>query len=240
MATAATNDLKQNLVLGYRIMGMLGLGRGLLAHLTARSPDADTFWVYTFGQSVEEVSLATICEVDFDGKPKDPDARINPTMAAHGPVYRENPKVMCIGHHHGDNGVAAGAIATSLLPIDNNAARWHGDVRLVEDYEDTFSIAEQGKIMAREFASTSGLILKHHGLMVAHVSIAQTVLRVIELEASLGVQLKAMAAGELHLMPDAAIEEAKKFLNSDFYFDNMWAYLIRRAKREGWADDVGF
>jgi hypothetical protein len=50
----------------------------------------------------------------------------------------------------------------------------------------------------------------------------------------------AMAAGPLHLMPEGAIEECKKFLNSDAYFTGMWAYLCRRLKREGMGDDLGF
>lgn len=233
-------DVKRNLVLGYRMLGMRGLGLGLLAHLTARLPGAQTFWTYGFGQSVEEVTLQSLCEADFDGKTLDPDARINPTLASHGPIYRAHPDVLCIVHHHGDNCVAAGAIGTTLLPVDNHAARWHGDVRLVQDYEDTFSIAEQGEIMAGEFATAKGLLLKHHGLIVARGSIQETVVRALELESSLGMQLKAMAAGPLHLMPDGAIEECKKFLNSDVYFTEMWAYLRRRLQRDGLDHDLGF
>lgn len=240
MTAQALGELKRNLVLGYRMLGMHGLGLGLLAHLTGRLPGAQTFWTYRFGQSVEEVTLHDLCEADFDGRTLDPDARINPTLAAHGPIYRAHPNVLCIAHHHGDNGVAAGAIGTTLLPIDNHAARWDGDVRLVQDYDDTFSIAEQGAIMAREFASACALLLKHHGLIVAHGSVQQTVVRALELEASLGMQLKAMAAGKPHLMPEGAIAECKKFLNSDVYFNGMWAYLTRRLKREGLADELGF
>lgn len=233
-------EMKRNQVLGYRMLGMRGLGLGLLAHLTARVPGGNTFWTYSFGQSVEEVSLDSLVEADFDGNTVNPAARINPTLASHGPIYQAHPDVLCIVHHHGDNSVAAGAIGTTLLPIDNHAARWDGDVRLVEDYEDAFDIAEQGTIMAGAFARAKGLLLKHHGLIVASGSIQEAVIRALELETSLAVQLKAMAAGPLHLMPQGAIEECKRFLNSDLYFSSMWAYLCRRLTREGMDHDLGF
>jgi len=38
-------------------------------------------------------------------------------------------------------------------------------------------------------------------------------------------------------MPAGAIAECKKFLNSPVYFDGMWSYMQRRARREG--HDVG-
>jgi L-fuculose-phosphate aldolase len=237
---AALHTLKQKLVLGYRILGLHGLGLGLLAHLTARLPGGDTFWSYPFGASVEEVTLESLCEARFDGATIDTARRVNPTLSAHGAVYSAHPELVCIVHHHGDNAVAAGAIGMNLEPFDNNAARWHGDVRLVADYEDSFSIAEQGSIMARAFSGAHGLILKHHGLIVAHTSIEEAVVRVIELEHSLGVQLKAQAAGKLNLMPPGAIDECKKFLNSPAYFLGMWDYFCRRLRREGLVEDLGF
>lgn len=229
----AIDVLRRSLVLGYRILGMNGHGRGLLAHLTARLPGAQTFWSYQLGQSVEEVVLGDLTEVDFPLRPVTGAGRVNPTLTSHGAIYEATPEVNCIVHHHGDNCVALGAIGANLEPFDNNAARWHGDIALVEDYQDTFSIAEQGRIMAQQFRQHKALILKHHGVTVACASVAEAVIRAIEVEQSAGVQLKAMAAGNLHVMPAGAIAECKKFLNSPVYFDGMWNYMKRRAVREG-------
>lgn len=240
LAEEAVTELKRSLVLGYRMLGMHGLGLGLLAHFTARLPGASTFWTYQLGQSVEEVTFDSLFEADFDARPLNSAILVNPTLAAHGAIYKARPDVLCIAHHHGDNSVAAGAIGTNLEPFDNNAARWHGDIRLVEDYNETFSIAEQGQIMADELRNGHALLLKHHGVIAVSGSIAETVIRVIEVEQSLGVQLKAMSAGRLHLMPVGAIAECKKFLNSDYYFTGMWAYLCCRLKREGFDDAIGF
>ena len=88
---------------------------------------------------------------------------------------------------------------------------------------------KQGLVLVNGHA----LLLKHHGVIVASGSIAETVVRAIEVEKSLGVQLKAMAAGKLHRMPDGAIAESKHLLNSEGYFNGMWDYFCRRLKREG-------
>ena len=65
--------------------------------------------------------------VDFDGKPKNPDVRINPTMAAHGPVYRENPtaRLLSDGMAHTYLDVE-GTSATVLVVRQGSKPKPHG------------------------------------------------------------------------------------------------------------------
>ena len=156
--------LRRELAYGYRILGQAGLGRGLLAHLTARLPGSDTFWSYQFGQSVEEVRISDLREVNADIEVVSGDGMVNPTLKIHALAYAARPDINCIAHHHGDNSVAMGAIGANLQPFDRNSARWQGLVDIIEDYDNTHRIAEQGNAILDVLGGDKrALILKHHG-----------------------------------------------------------------------------
>lgn len=229
--------MKRELALGYRVLGRAGLGRGLLAHLTLRSPRGDTFFTYQLGQSVEEVRLADLCESDFEANPLDPRRKLNPTLKLHGVVYRARPDVQCICHHHGDNSVAMGAVHGVLKPFDRSAARWYRNIDLIEDYDNVHRIADQGRAIVKRLGNKKALILKFHGILVTGASVRDTVVSTIDLEQSLGVQLRAMAAGRVSVMPRGEIEDAKKLFLSDLYIHGTWAYYLRALAREK-LDDV--
>lgn len=225
------NRLKQELVYGYHILGQEGLGRGLLAHLTARLPGSDTFWSYQFGQSVEEVSVHDLREADFDANVVTGDGMVNPTLKTHGILYARRPDVCCIVHHHGDNCVALGAIGANLETFDRNAARFHNDIALIEDYDNAHQIAAQGDAMLSALGNKRALMLQHHGALVTGRTVSDAVISVIELERSAGVQLKAMSAGKLKTMDEGEIADAKEFMNSETFLTGTWNYYKRAIAR---------
>jgi L-fuculose-phosphate aldolase len=226
------DDLKAELALGYRILGSQGIGLGLLAHLTVRSPGGSTFWTYQLGQSVEEVRAIDLVEVDFSLKPVEGTGLVNPNLVFHSEIYAARPDVKSIVHHHGDNAVALGAIGKCLVSFDRNAGRWDGEIDLVEEYESPI-LREQGASIVAALGGLKALLLKHHGVLVTGENLADAVVSTIELEHSCGVQLKAMAAGELHLMPAAEIEDTKRALGSKRYYEGTWAYYKRMVTRLG-------
>jgi L-fuculose-phosphate aldolase len=231
------DELKRELVRGFRVMGLNGLGLGLLAHLTARMPGANTYWTYQIGQSVEEVRLCDLRECTFDAKPVDGKSPINPSIACHGNVYRARPDVMCILHHHSQASIAMGAIGANLQPFDRNSGRWHDEIAIVEDF-DAPEIHNQGGSMVEALGTGKALILKHHGVLVTGRNIRETVVSAAELDRAMQVQLTAMAAGQLHLMPQAEIDDCKRFLASDMFADGTWNWYLRTSERRGLLNGV--
>ncbi|MFD2420181.1 class II aldolase/adducin family protein [Amycolatopsis pigmentata] len=234
--TDPCQDLRKELTLGYRILGMRGLGLGLLAHLTARLPGSDTFWTYQFGQSVEEVRIRDLREVDFELNVVRGEGTINPSLRLHGEIYAARPDVVCIAHHHGDNAVALGALDQNLVPFDRNAARWEGEIDLTTDIE-SLPLAEQGPVVARLLAKNKALLMKHHGVIVTGTSVADAVVSTIELERSCGVQLKVMAAGEPVLMTQAEIDDSR-VLGGEVMIKGTWDYYVRTLHRRGLDSDI--
>jgi len=225
--------LKRELIDGYHMLGHAGLGLGLLAHLTARVPGRDSFWIYQLGKSVEEVEIEDLREVDFALNPVGVPGNVNPTLHIHGVVYAARPDINFIVHHHGDNAVALGAIGSNLVTFDRNAARFHNEIDVIEDYDNAHRIAEQGDAIVAKLFGKRALILQYHGVMVGGRSIRDSVISTIELERSMGVQLKAMAAGNLHTMREEEIEDAKSFLTSDLFIDGTWDWRLRAMARDG-------
>ncbi|ABD53790.1 class II aldolase/adducin family protein [Jannaschia sp. CCS1] len=232
---ASVDDLKQELVHGFRAMALNDLGLGLLAHLTARMPGADTYWTYQIGQSVEEVRLSDLREVGFDAKAVDGTSPINPSILCHGDVYRARPDITCILHHHSKASIALGAIGANLAPIDRNSGRWHDEINIVEDF-DAPEIANQGTSMVDALGSGKALILKHHGALVTGRNIRETVVAAAELDRAMEVQLMAMGAGTPAEIPQAEIDDCKKFLASDMFADGTWNWYMRTMARRGLLD----
>ena len=235
---ASVEELKQELVYGFRAMALNDLGLGLLAHLTARMPGADTYWTYQIGQSVEEVRLSDLREVTFDARPVDGVSPINPSILCHGDVYRARPDVTCILHHHSKASIAMGAIGANLEPYDRNSGRWHEEIAIVEDF-DAPEIANQGTSMVEALGTGKALILKHHGVLVTGRNIRDAVVAAAELDRAMEVQLMAMAAGKLHHMPQAEIDDCKRFLASDLFADGTWNWYMRVMQREGRLEGAG-
>ena len=225
-------ELKDEMVAGYHILAREGLGLGLLGHLTARAPGGDSFWTYRLGQSFEEVEADDLREADFDMNILAGDGAINPTLKIHALAYQARPDIMCIAHHHGIDSVAMGAIGATLETVDRNAAKFDGELDIIEDYDRAHQIAEQGDAILAKLGGGRALILKHHGVLVTGRSVRDTVVATIMLERCFAVQLKAMAASPtLYRMAEAEIADAKGFLNSDLYIDGTWDYLKRATAR---------
>ena len=224
--------LRDEMVAGYHILAREGLGLGLLGHLTARSPSGDSFWTYQLGKSFEEVEADDLREADFDLNILAGGGAINPTLKIHALAYQARPDIMCIVHHHGEDSVAMGAIGAVLETVDRNAAKFDGELDIIEDYDRAHQIAEQGDAILGTLGAKRALILKHHGVLVTGRSVRDTVVATIMLERSFAVQLKAMAASPtLHRMDEAEIADARGFLNSDMFIDGTWDYLKRATAR---------
>lgn len=111
------------------------------------------------------------------------------------------------------------------------AACFHADIDIIEDFENAHEIAEQGDAIVNKLAGKRALILQYHGVLVGGRSVRETVISTIELERSMGVQLKAMSAGTLLTMREGEIENA--FLTSDQFIDGTWEYRKRAMARDG-------
>jgi L-fuculose-phosphate aldolase len=230
-SAAALAALKGEMVTGYRAMAREGLGLGYLGHLTARLPGGTTFWSYPWGLSFEEVEEPDLQECDFQAKNLTSDLAINPVLAVHGQIYTKRPEVISIAHHHGPNVVALGILGRVLEPIHIVAARHFNDIGFLRE-DGHRGAVDQGDATLAALGSKRAVIQQNHGIMVTGSSVADTVVATLEIEYFAGIQLKAMAAGELKLMPADEIPSMTTYVRAEKTINDTWAYLKRAIARE--------
>jgi L-fuculose-phosphate aldolase len=227
----ALEQLKKNLVYGYRILARYGIGLGLLAHLTARLPGAQTFWSYKWGDSFEDVTVEGLRECDFQGNVLSGDGTVNASLKIEGMLYAARPDINAITHHHADNCLALGAIGQVLQPFERSAARLYEDMVLLQDYDN----AHIDPVMAKAFVDALGqrhaVMMQHHGIMVCGRNVQEAVVVTKEVEISAGVQLKAMAAGALRLLPHAEAIRAREHKKTERSYMGVWNYEVGKVNQ---------
>jgi len=226
---AALRELKRNLVYGYRILARYGIGVGLLGHLTARLPGANTFWSYQWGDSFEKVTEDGLRECDFDCNVITGDGEVNDSLKIEGFLYAARPDILCITHHHSDNCLALGAIGEVLQPFERSAARAYDDMALLEDFDNAHRDPDAAKDFVDALGNKGSVMMQHHGIMICGTSIPEVVVRTKEIEISAGVQLKAMAAGKLKLLNHEEAVRARDFKRLPKSYMGVWDYEVSQV-----------
>ncbi len=228
---AAVHALKQDMVYAYHILDRAGQGSGIAGHLTARLPGAQSFWTHQWHQGFDEVAYDDLIESNLELETISGSGRANPTLHIHTRIYLARPDVTCIVHTHGINAVALGAIGKCLEPFWIYGAIFHEDVTLFDEFDGVVLGKAEGDRIAEALGRNRGILLKNHGLLVVADSVRMGCIGALTLERACEAQLKAMAAGTLQLMPDAAARQAKGFLLSKDTTDGRWGHLTRRLLR---------
>jgi len=229
---AAIAALKQDMVYAFHILERDGQGSGIAGHLTARLPGAQSFWSHQWGQGFDDVTYDDLIEADFELNTITGRGRVNPTLHIHSRLYLARRDVNCIVHTHGINAVALGATGSNLEPFWVYGSIFHDDVALFDEYDGVVLDKAEGDRIAEALGPRRGVLLRNHGLLVADRSVRYACLDALTLEHCCEAQLKAMAAGKLRLMPEAAARQSKQFVLAKETVDGNWNYLVRRLLRE--------
>jgi L-fuculose-phosphate aldolase len=229
---AAIQALKQDLVYAAHILDRDGQTSDIGGHLTARLPGSQSFWTYQWGQGFDEVTYDDIVEADFELKTITGRGRVNPTLHIHTRIYLARPDVNCIVHTHGENAVALGAIGQNLQPFWQFGALFFEDCVLFDEFDGIVLDKAEGDRIAEALKGNRGILLKNHGMLVVADSIRLAGIGALHLETACKVQLKAMSAGKLQLMPAEAARQTKRFLQSDDFLGPRWAHLVRGILRD--------
>ncbi|WP_322867464.1 class II aldolase/adducin family protein [Aquicoccus sp. G2-2] len=227
----AIHQLKRDLVLGCHLLAMDGQGSGIAGHFTARLPGENTFWTYQWHQAFEEVTYDDIIEADFSLETVTGQGRVNPTLHIHTTIYEARQDVCCIVHTHGENAVAIGVTGNTIEPVWQPGAIFYDNCVLFDEFDGVVLDRDEGERIAGALGDKSAVLLRNHGMLIASESVRMGCISALTLESVAGMQLKAMAAGEMHPMPREAALQAKRFLTSEDVTNGRWAYLARKVMR---------
>src|SRR5262245_13612001 len=166
-------DTRVHLAACYRLLARYGFSDLAGAHVSAKIPGTPHYLLNPYGRLFEDVTASSLVVVDLDGKVVGgAEQDLNPAgTAIHGAVHRARPDAMAVAHCHPRAVVALSALDCGLLPVDQAAIGFHGDL----GYSD-FSFLETAEELERlvaDLGQRQTLILRNHGLLTLGTSIAE-------------------------------------------------------------------
>lgn len=227
------------LAAGHRVLSHYGVNDMTYNHFAVRVPgEPDHMLVKRTDWMFAEVTASSLLKTDFDGNvlsPGDVKTIRGGALIIHAGLLKGRPDLNATLHTHTPNIMGVCAHKSGLLPINQHAMRFYGEMR----YHDFQGFEFDPKMTQRLIDDLQGgnlMLLRSHGALVCGESIAECVVNHHWLEMACQGQIAALSAGEgNYLIPDkAACEYAHgqfKDRGSSLKGGKDWAACIRLAER---------
>jgi ribulose-5-phosphate 4-epimerase/fuculose-1-phosphate aldolase len=232
--TDAEAAVRADLAAVYRLIAHFGMDDLIHTHASARIPgEPDTLLINRYGDLFREVRPERLAVIDHSGRlVRGEQVPINTAgVVIHTAVHAARPEVACVIHTHTAAGVAVSCLEEGLLPLNQTALLFHGDV----GYHDFEGIAldrdEQVRLVA-DLGSFNQLILRNHGLLTVGKTVGEAFARMYNLEQACRIQLAAMGTGRPLRLPTPAVMERtvrQYAADPDGAAELEWAALRRLA-----------
>lgn len=236
---AELEALRDQVARGCQILAMEGLVEGTLGHVSARV-DARQMLIRARSGRDEGLAFTTPADVrlvDFDGtgEPEDSGYTLPAELPIHGETLRARPRVHAVVHAHPPAVLLCGLAGLPLRPVFG--AYNIPALALAREGVPTYprSVLIRRPELAREMLAAMGerpvCLLKGHGITVTGTSVAQAVVRAVNLNqlatvtlelARLGREVEQVGAADLAELPD---------LGDEFNDAGSWRYLCAKLRR---------
>lgn len=236
---AAEWKARVELAAGHRVLAHYGVNDLTYNHFGMRVPGEPehmlikrTDWMFC------EVTASSLLKVDFDGKVlMDTDVKQirGGALIIHAGLLRARRDLNATLHTHTVNGMGVAAHKHGLLPINQHAMRFYGEMKYHE-FEGFEFDHEMTPKLVRDLDGGSFMILRNHGMLVCGESVAECVVGHHWLEMACQGQIAALSAGEGNYVVPG--REACEYAHSQFTRDGNflkgskdWGACLRLAER---------
>jgi ribulose-5-phosphate 4-epimerase/fuculose-1-phosphate aldolase len=231
-------QIRQHLAAAYRLVAHFCYDDLTFAHLSARVPGKNAFYIQPFGLLFEEVTASSLLMVDFDGNVLEGEEyQYNKTgYVIHGGVYKNRPDLNAVFHLHTENGIAVSAMPEGLLPISQWALHFYDRV----SYHDYNSLAldstKHEDPITRDLGENKVMFMRNHGTLLCGETIHEAYIYLHHLERACKTQVIAMAAHDNLIMPNEQL--CQKTVRDLLAFEpdigkRDWTALLRMLQRKG-------
>ncbi len=226
-----------DLAAGHRVLAHYGVNDMTYNHFGMRVPGEPqhmlikrTDWMFA------EVTASSLLKVDFDGHvvtDTDVSTIKGGALIIHAGLLKGRPDLQATLHTHTVNGMGVAAHKSGLLPINQHAMGFYGEVTYHEFEGLEFDHDMTPKLL-RDLKGGSVMILRNHGVLVCGESVAECVVTHHFLEMACQGQIAALAAGEgNYTLPS---KEACEYAHSQIKRGGKrgpkdWAACLRLAER---------
>jgi L-fuculose-phosphate aldolase len=227
-----TDELREQVSLGCRVLGAADQGDLIWGHVSARDPEGRGVWMKASGLGFEEVGPEHVLLVSWDGAVLAGDGRRHVEYPIHTEVIRARPDVGAVIHTHSPAAVAFGALGVPLQAFSHEATLFTPpDIARFTESGDLILTHELGASVARTLADRNACLLVNHGIVVAAADVPTATVTAYLLDRACRMQLAVMSAGG-HPTASAPQEALAKrdHCYSAPMLHGAWDYLVRRLQ----------
>ncbi len=209
---------------------------GLAGQLTARGPDAGTFWTLPLGLAFDEAEEKSWLLIDDELRVLAGDGshgirEPNPATRFHLWVYRARADVHAIVHTHAPAASALAAAEQPLVVAHMDATPLFDDMAFLPHWPGLPTADREGEVIAAGIADKHAMLLAHHGLLAAGGSVQEATFLAVFIERMARQQIDAATVGGAKPVDAGQARRARDFLRSDRIMGLTFDAWARRAER---------
>ncbi|WP_370314159.1 class II aldolase/adducin family protein [Sagittula sp.] len=168
--------LREDLAAAFRLCHRFGWSESVGNHFSAAiSEDGRRFLLNRCWQHFATIKPGDLLELDLDAPPDmdGPEAPDRSAWAVHGTLHRNAPQARVVLHCHAPYATALACLKDpTLLPIDNNTARFFGRVGYDLEFGGISDNEEEGAHLVKALGDKSVLVMGNHGVSIMGDTVA--------------------------------------------------------------------
>jgi L-fuculose-phosphate aldolase len=227
-----SDELRDQVALGCRILGVEDQGDFVWGHVSVRDPEGRGIWMKASTYGFEEIGRDQVLLVSWDGEVLEGDGRRHIEYPIHTELMRAREDVDCVVHTHAPWAVAFASTHQPLRPISHEATYFvPPDVARFTKTGDLITTSELGADVAGAVGDRNAAFMLHHGIVTCGGDVVSGVMAAVLLERACRTNMRALAGGgprswssdeealskREHCWPPALLRQA-------------WDYLARRLE----------
>jgi L-ribulose-5-phosphate 4-epimerase len=224
------DELRDQVALGCRILGLEDQGDFVWGHVSARDPDGRGVWMKASTWGFEEIDASRVILVGWDGEVLEGKGRRHAEYPIHTEVMRARADVSAVVHTHAPYAVAFASTEEPLRPVSHEATFFvPPEMARFTKTGDLILTRELGADVAAALGDRGAAFMVHHGIVTCGADVVEAVMAAVLLERACRTNIRAIAGGgpktwssddealakREHCYPPALLQQA-------------WDYLARR------------
>jgi ribulose-5-phosphate 4-epimerase/fuculose-1-phosphate aldolase len=229
--------LRIDLAAAFRICAQMNWHESVGNHFSAAvSGDGKKFLMNRKWQHFGSVKASDLLLLDASDSSvmQTADAPDASAWAIHGTIHRMRPDVRVVIHAHTPYATALATLKDPRLqPLDNNTARFWGDVGIDLGFGGIADAAEEGERLAEALGHNSCLMMGNHGVTVTARSVALAFEKLYFFEKAAQTMVLAYSTGQpLNVLSDAVAQNtAEGWIAYEGMADAHFTYLKDQLDR---------
>jgi L-fuculose-phosphate aldolase len=225
-----TDELRSQVALGCRILGLEDQGDFVWGHVSARDPEGRGVWMKASTLGFDEIGPEQVILVSWDGEVLAGDGRRHAEYPIHTELMRARDDVHAVVHTHAPWAVAFASTGQPLRPVSHEATLFvPPEVARFTKTGDLVLTRELGEDLAAAVGDRNAAFMVHHGIVTCGPDVVTAVMTAVLLERACRTQIRAVAGGgPLTWSSDEEALSKREHCYPPALLRQAWDYLVRR------------